>query len=178
MKKFEYKKLSEIQKEKNDSDLTYADLLSTIEWREFRSKIINRDNGKCLKCGERNNQLAWWIDGPFEVFARLADDVEKKYLREDIILSSEHIILNVHHKYYIKGKYPWEYEQDSLMTGCSMCHTKIHDTEEILIYENENLENPKIVTKCNKCKGTGYLNEYQYHMNGICFGCNGKGILN
>lgn len=30
--------------------------------------------------------------------------------------------LNVHHKYYEKGKDPWEYEDDALVTLCEYCH--------------------------------------------------------
>lgn len=30
--------------------------------------------------------------------------------------------LHVHHRYYEKGKCPWEYPEDSLQTLCSECH--------------------------------------------------------
>lgn len=30
--------------------------------------------------------------------------------------------LNIHHKYYEKGKEPWEYESESLITLCESCH--------------------------------------------------------
>lgn len=30
--------------------------------------------------------------------------------------------LNVHHKYYDKGKNPWEYPEESLLTLCEHCH--------------------------------------------------------
>jgi len=33
--------------------------------------------------------------------------------------------LNVHHKEYIKGKNPWEYEDDNLITLCVYCHQEI-----------------------------------------------------
>ena len=34
--------------------------------------------------------------------------------------------LNVHHKKYIYGKLPWEYEDSSLVTLCENCHKKKH----------------------------------------------------
>lgn len=30
--------------------------------------------------------------------------------------------LNVHHKYYVRGKEPWEYELSAFMTLCETCH--------------------------------------------------------
>jgi 5-methylcytosine-specific restriction endonuclease McrA len=35
-------------------------------------------------------------------------------------------LLNVHHKYYINGHMPWEYNNDSLITLCNECHQKRH----------------------------------------------------
>lgn len=32
--------------------------------------------------------------------------------------------LNVHHAYYEKGKMPWEYPEDSLITWCEECHER------------------------------------------------------
>lgn len=34
--------------------------------------------------------------------------------------------LNVHHKRYRKGKEPWEYSSDDLMTLCEPCHKNEH----------------------------------------------------
>ncbi|WP_418509346.1 hypothetical protein [Corallibacter sp.] len=159
--------------------MNYADLLSTTEWKKFRDNIVKRDNWNCQKCGEKSNQIAWELKGsvPGEVYVRPATESERKELKQDIIYSSKGIILNAHHKYYIKNKNPWEYNPDALITVCSSCHTKIHETENIKIYENENFENPKIAKKCAKCRGTGFLDQYHYYMSGICFDCNGKGII-
>jgi ribosomal protein S27AE len=179
MEKFEHKKLSKIINEKQDSNLTYADLLSTIEWKEFRDEIVKRDNWECTKCGEKQNRLAWELtnSSPSDIFVRQADEFEKKYLGQDIIYSSEQIILNAHHKYYIKDTYPWNYEMDALITVCAKCHTKIHETENILLYQNKYFDNPIKTKNCSKCSGTGYLDQYHYFMNGICFLCDGKGIV-
>lgn len=34
--------------------------------------------------------------------------------------------LHVHHKYYLDDRYPWEYEDDALVTVCDCCHKKYH----------------------------------------------------
>jgi len=38
----------------------------------------------------------------------------------------EGVTLNVHHAYYEKGKMPWEYENDMLVTWCEKCHEFRH----------------------------------------------------
>ena len=37
--------------------------------------------------------------------------------------------LNVHHKRYISGAMPWEYETSDLITLCEDCHAKYHRDE-------------------------------------------------
>lgn len=39
----------------NNKDLSYEDLLKCEEWRGKRQKILNRDNNKCVYCGEVHN---------------------------------------------------------------------------------------------------------------------------
>lgn len=34
--------------------------------------------------------------------------------------------LTVHHKYYIRGNNPWEYDDDCLITLCEDCHQSVH----------------------------------------------------
>lgn len=47
-------------------------------------------------------------------------------------------MLHVHHKRYIKGRKPWEYDDHELITVCANCHEQIHATkaaiDEILPY--------------------------------------------
>lgn len=47
--------------------------------------------------------------------------------------------LNVHHKKYIKGREPWEYELDNFETLCEVCHKVGHKKEEP--------KNPSCLTK-------------------------------
>ena len=34
--------------------------------------------------------------------------------------------LNVHHRRYIRGRKPWEYSEQDLITLCDQCHDKTH----------------------------------------------------
>lgn len=67
----------------------YKELLKTKEWKEYRERILVRDNHTCKNCGST------------------------KYL-------------NVHHIKYIKGRKPWEYPEELLVTLCRNCHSKVH----------------------------------------------------
>lgn len=40
---------------------------------------------------------------------------------------TEEETLHVHHKIYIKGRMPWEYDDDKLETYCLKCHEMIHE---------------------------------------------------
>lgn len=44
---------------------------------------------------------------------------------------NDEIELNVHHKKYIFGLNPWEYENDNLTTLCIKCHKNQHDKNKI-----------------------------------------------
>ncbi len=85
--------------------------------------------------------------------------------------------LHVHHKYYVKGKLPWEYPNEALVTLCETCHFDFHKNNEVKIYLNEKLEKYNSVPACDRCSGVGYLPQYEYHLNGICFKCEGKGYI-
>lgn len=49
--------------------------------------------------------------------------------------------LNVHHKEYIPGNYPWEYNNSSLITLCEHCHEEV----ELLKKEGIDFDNIKIL---------------------------------
>jgi len=40
------------------------------------------------------------------------------------ICGAEERTLNVHHKIYYKGRHPWEYHDDELVTLCEECHAR------------------------------------------------------
>jgi hypothetical protein len=39
--------------------------------------------------------------------------------------------LNVHHRYYLKGKSPWDYDNDALLTVCEECHMAIEHAKQV-----------------------------------------------
>ena len=64
--------------------------------------------------------------------------------------------LNVHHKYYIHGKAPWEYENDALVTLCEDCHKKRHLEKNVPVY-NAQMQEIDSLRPCDRCGGSGYL---------------------
>jgi len=100
------------------------------------------------------------------IFALVISRVEKSFVG-----------LNVHHKYYIQGHKPWEYENDALITLCEDCHKRWHEN-----YSNIRLLDPNhklisTLTPCDRCGGSGYLHQYNHVENGICFKCRGEGVV-
>lgn len=84
--------------------------------------------------------------------------------------------LNIHHKYYIYGKEPWEYDNEALVTLCTSCHQKRHSLMNIPLYTfDKRLINPALPI-CDRCQGTGYLPNYHYYLDGVCFKCHGEGV--
>lgn len=43
-------------------------------------------------------------------------------------------MLQVHHRFYIRGKLPWEYEADMLITLCESCHVTATEEMDLLRY--------------------------------------------
>ena len=84
--------------------------------------------------------------------------------------------LNIHHKYYIKGRKPWEYDNDALVTLCEKCHKEIHEKEKIPV-KDENYSLLYYPPICERCGGSGYLQQYYYYKEGVCFLCGGEGVI-
>lgn len=84
--------------------------------------------------------------------------------------------LHIHHKYYIKDRNPWEYENDALVTLCAECHQKRHNTTNIPLYSAEKELLITNLPMCNRCQGRGYIPQYHYYCEGICFKCFGEGV--
>lgn len=86
--------------------------------------------------------------------------------------------LNVHHRYYIKGNKPWEYSDDALITLCESCHKLTHARERTRVYRRmtPSPEIYKYYDLCSKCGGSGYLPQYHYYYEGVCFACWGEGV--
>lgn len=100
-------------------------------------------------------------------------DSTNKYLGLSIIPKG----LNVHHKYYIEGKKPWEYDNDALITLCQDCHKLEHQTQQTPVYRNLHVKNIIGYAQiCDRCGGSGYLPQYSHVEGGICFKCWGEGV--
>jgi hypothetical protein len=179
--------------------ISYSDKLLTVEWKNKREFIINRDKNICTNCKsvpttkkfgvyERPNtpeEQEEYVKKVNDLYRESVLEIYKPYLGnlvpdiiKDIPIGKQVVekptILQVHHKYYIKDRLPWEYNDDALITLCQICHQDIHDKTEIPVYLDEEMTAKLSVTKCSRCNGSGYLREYHYHQNGICFKCNGN----
>lgn len=84
--------------------------------------------------------------------------------------------MHVHHTYYQEGLDPWEYPKESLQTLCWDCHEKLHENTDIPHLDINGKEIGKFKI-CQRCYGAGFLPEYTYHKNGICFACNGEQFI-
>lgn len=84
--------------------------------------------------------------------------------------------LNIHHKKYIKGRKPWEYDADSLVTLCEDCHHNIHEKVMTPILD-ESGHRVGLAIICDRCGGSGYLPQYKHVEHGVCFKCSGEGVL-
>lgn len=200
----EYRPFSEIAAAKLDSGepVVYKDELTSLEWQNKRTQIVERDEGACTGCGalptemidrrpyrKKTEQEAEayatgmretykdLISSMDEFFKSLIIPMEKKFLDNLSIplnATDKHIVLHVHHKYYVYGRHAWEYPDDALVTLCQSCHQDVHNSSLIPVYEDEKRQLELNVVKCPKCNGSGYLNKYYYHLDGICFGCEGN----
>jgi hypothetical protein len=79
-----------------DQKIPYHELLSTPEWLERRAAILDRDGRRCVQCNS----------------ASAAD--------------GSRLILQVHHRYYVRAWLPWAYPADALTTLCVACHEELH----------------------------------------------------
>lgn len=172
----------ELLKIKNKNLITYNDLLETYEWKKTREE-----------CKEKMCQICTYV--PFKepllygsyVYFGIYDNLYQ-ITANDILgrityidghpygLTQEEKHLELHHKYYILNKLPWEYKE-ALITVCNECHKNIHETQKIPIYLNERCNESYSISVCNRCNGKGFLKEFQYHKGGTCFKCNGRRFL-
>lgn len=50
------------------------------------------------------------------------------------------LTLHVHHKQYLKGREPWEYDADQLASLCATCHEYGHDSPDLILNVISRLE--------------------------------------
>lgn len=159
--------------------IPYPELLKTKEWNIFRAKIIIRDNCTCQSCNE-SKSLKKYSSRLLQ--KEVLEDGTVKYTqnipKDPLEIASDYSI-HVHHLYYIEGLLPWEYKDEELISYCHECHEKWHKENKVKYYayniNGELIE--KSYQTCDRCNGSGYLEEYKHVDNGVCFKCWGRTFL-
>ena len=185
MRTYKYKyTLGDLVKKYNCESITeipYSELLQTRDWFVKRIEILNRDDFFCTVCGSSDVDDGLNIGdnflytnknmiSPFASQTQLNEGYTIKNYGVDKI-TKQPIYLHVHHMYYVKGKAPWDYPSDSLVTMCANCHFSWHEMNEVEYY----LEDGSIInlTPCYRCNGAGHFPHFQHVESGICFRCKG-----
>jgi hypothetical protein len=86
------------------------------------------------------------------------------------------LVLHLHHTYYVRNTLPWDYPDACFQVLCESCHKSEHLNKTFRMYASHSLGQSQHLTPCDKCFGSGYLPEYDYHMDGVCFRCQGAGF--
>lgn len=81
--------------------MTYAQKLRDPRWKAKRAEIIKSRNFQCEDCQIMQAGESWFIE------------------------------FNVHHRYYEKGREPWEYPDSALACLCWRCHNTHHLLESL-----------------------------------------------
>lgn len=182
----------ELEEQMSNVYIPYAIKLKTADWILRRETILVRDKFVCQICQERHSKIINgipYINYTEEEEQNFIEKVDQILLQFKNSFGNNFIIsegkaplhedlkpkyLHVHHKYYLINSLPWEYPDDALISLCGTCHQNIHDNEDIPVF-NDVSKNVKIsLKKCSKCNGSGYISKYYYHMDGICFKCEGN----
>lgn len=142
--------------------LPYAELLELKEWKDKRQVILSRDKSTCQRC----NRITPWICS--------RENCCENPLWGVCYPHSIRLGLEIHHKYYILGKLPWEYDDTALLSLCGDCHELSHGSIKYYLNETDTVGVTGL-TRCWKCGGKGYLSEYKYYCCGRCFACGGTG---
>ncbi len=179
----------------------YNILLNTTEWQDFREKNIAEDHRTCKECNlkegfnefeimtedecqklnseinEYNEALRKKMKQTSieEFFEQLLNRTYEGLRPNEERFGAKKVILQIHHKLYYWNRLPWEYTRQDLLTLCHECHMKVHSEHTIFMYKDETKTLKVQAAGCSKCGGTGYLKEYNYYMNGVCFECGGSG---
>lgn len=169
--------------------IPYVDQLRLKEWRDLRETVLDRDKNTCTECGRKQSPryrgIYYRVLSDAEIIANersekidLAGDgsliVAMKTARVLEEPTKSPVILHIHHTYYIHGDLAWEYPLDSLKTLCHECHFELHSKTWIPVYTDVSKREQLPLTPCTRCHGTGFLKQFYYHLNGICFRCNGR----
>jgi hypothetical protein len=171
-----YKLYSELQKE-HSGPIPYAILLTAQEWKKKRNEIISRENNTCQICNSRcadDYILESRGNFVYEVPATVEEFFDYPNHGMELVKMFSPKIAHVHHTYYVSKVSPWDYPNESLQLLCHDCHYDLHKKNKIMVYNNREMIDGTGLTPCDRCSGTGYLQEFNHVFNGICFKCNGR----
>lgn len=120
----------------------------------------------CVSIEESDYAHHFTIQIGNRIFALIISRVKKSFVG-----------LNIHHKFYIQGHKPWEYNDEALVTLCEDCHKRWHENyTNIRLYDSKgNLLHA--LAPCSRCGGSGYLPQYSHVEHGRCFKCGGEGVV-
>jgi hypothetical protein len=125
-------------------DIPYEELLGTTEWLLKRAAILERDGLRCVSCSS--------------AFAA----------------NGSRLVLQVHHRYYVREWPPWEYPDEALATLCLGCHLALHEKELVPVFQVVGGKLVKVNRRpCIRCLGAGFFPQYLHVEGGICFRCRG-----
>lgn len=110
--------------------MTYLEKLQDPLWKAKRHWIIRQDGFHCRNCS------APGVSQILKAKTILREGKKISFPEGTYIILESKLKLNVHHKCYINGKEPWEYEDDALITLCPECHKKEYETNTIPIYSD------------------------------------------
>lgn len=108
----------------------------------------------------------------------LSLDAEKMKLRIDYNPAHPELLwhllhgLLVRHKFFQPGKKLWEYPTEALETLCYLCHKDRHEGGTTPAYDEE-MNSIGECHHCPQCHGAGWLPQYHYQDEGVCFRCRG-----
>lgn len=185
-----YQELIQSLNENNRTIPTYIELLETVEWYEYRRCVLERDHFTCLTCGTKADNLeengSTWRKATEEdqqVSERTPLLPEDHPEFEEFVVNSKpalvtavRVTLQAHHIVYVWDSLPWLYPDKLLQTLCDTCHTNVHLSHIIPLYKDFTLKEQLHKIDCLNCGGTGYLPEYYYYEQGLCFSCDGRGF--
>jgi 5-methylcytosine-specific restriction endonuclease McrA len=78
--------------------------------------------------------------------------------------------LEVHHKVYVSGRQPWEYDDRYLVTLCNKCHAKVHENNpgsNFLTRDKKIIRDSSIVKKKQKQYKKKWLRDAMSLMNSM-----------
>ena len=92
--------------------------LSRNRWKPCKITVKNRSSSTHKIYSEKLRDPRWQ--------KKRLEILNRDYF-ECRVCGTKEIELHVHHTKYLKGKKPWEYPNDLLLSLCKKCHFKNHD---------------------------------------------------